>query len=331
VRYRILAVVVALGFEGYGVAGVCSPAMASAAPEIFAPGVISGPANDGSPTFSPDGNTIFFTRSGSFWSVIMESHKAAGRWTEPRIAPFSGQWLDSGPAMSADGTYLVFASVRPAAQQPPADASAPKPAPVMAGNIWRVNRVGGGWGEAFRLPDTVNISGRVFRPSLAADGSIYVNAMEKDKTFRLFRSQYEKGTYRQAEPLPFSDGTTGDVDAEIAPDESFVVFSSGGRKPGDTAREHLFIVIRKGGVWGPVTPLRYGGDEENGGSNDNEARLGPDHRTLYFSSDRSVVTHFPRTREQAEQDLARLGAWDNGNANVWLLPLASWLDANRGM
>jgi len=28
-------------------------------PEVFAPGIISGPANDGSPTFSPDGGTLF--------------------------------------------------------------------------------------------------------------------------------------------------------------------------------------------------------------------------------------------------------------------------------
>jgi WD40-like Beta Propeller Repeat len=27
--------------------------------QLFAPGVVSGPANDGSPTFSPDGKTLF--------------------------------------------------------------------------------------------------------------------------------------------------------------------------------------------------------------------------------------------------------------------------------
>jgi len=37
------------------------------------PGVVSGPANDGSPAFSPDGNTIFFTRSTANWSAIVES------------------------------------------------------------------------------------------------------------------------------------------------------------------------------------------------------------------------------------------------------------------
>ncbi len=34
--------------------------------------MISGPANDGAPTFSPDGTTLFFTRSNSnsnVWSI----------------------------------------------------------------------------------------------------------------------------------------------------------------------------------------------------------------------------------------------------------------------
>jgi WD40-like Beta Propeller Repeat len=38
-----------------------APISSPPTPQIFAPGVASGPANDGSPAFSPDGNTIFFT------------------------------------------------------------------------------------------------------------------------------------------------------------------------------------------------------------------------------------------------------------------------------
>jgi Tol biopolymer transport system component len=311
-----------------------TPTAAAAAPQLFAPGVVSGPANDGSPTFSPDGNTLFFTRSGATWSVILESHRAGGaggHWTAPVIAPFSGQWPDSGPAMAPDGSFLVFASVRPAAAPPRADAQGARPAPAMVGNIWRVDRTGAGWGEPYRLPDTVNLSGRVFRPTVAADGSIYVNAMEKDTKFRLYRSQCDHGTYLKAEPLSWSDGTTGDVDAEVAPDESFLIFSSGGRTPGDTAHERLFIVQKTaGGAWGAVTPLRYAGDGDNGGSTDNEPRLSPDHRTLYFTSDRTMPVHFPRSREQAEKDLARLETWDNSNSNVWSISLAPWLDAHRG-
>ena len=51
--------------------------------QVFAPGVVSGPANDGSPTFSPDGKTLFFTRYAAHWSVILESHLVNGKWSEP--------------------------------------------------------------------------------------------------------------------------------------------------------------------------------------------------------------------------------------------------------
>ena len=43
------------------------------------PGVISAGANDGSPTFGPDGNTLFFARSSASWSVILESEKTGER------------------------------------------------------------------------------------------------------------------------------------------------------------------------------------------------------------------------------------------------------------
>ena len=52
-------------------------------PQVFAPGVVSGPANDGSPTFSPDGNTIFFTRSAANWSVIVESQQCPREMVTP--------------------------------------------------------------------------------------------------------------------------------------------------------------------------------------------------------------------------------------------------------
>jgi hypothetical protein len=265
--------------------------LSAPAPEIFAPGEISGPANDGAPTFSPDGNTLFFTRTTAQWTVIVESHKVNGHWSHPMVAPFSGEWPDSSPAMSPDGSYLVFQSTRP--KVPLTDATRPKPGepiPGIVSNLWRVDRVGAGWSEPKRLPDAVNVAGQsIWKPSLAADG------------------------------------TTMDVDPEIAPDGSFLVFVSAGRIPGNT-KDHLFVVLKRGEGWGPVTPIRYAGDEKPYGfSTDDEPRLGPDHRTLYFSSDRVVPVHFPRTHEQAQKDLERLDLWDNSNSNVWFIPLSPWL------
>jgi Tol biopolymer transport system component len=172
----------------------------------------------------------------------------------------------------------------------------------------------------------VNIGPRIFKPSVAADGTIYFLSIGPKRTFVLYRSAYVSGSYRQAERLPFSTEATADVDPEIAPDQSFLVFASSGRRGKDDTKEHLYIVFNHRGTWGDVMPLRYAGDDDNGSSNDNEPDLAPDGRTLYFSSDRVVPTTVPRSRERAIADLKRIDEWNNGNANVWTLSLAPWLD-----
>jgi hypothetical protein len=43
---------------------------------------------------------------------------------------------------------------------------------------------------------------------------------------RLFSSEYTNRAYQQAQPLPFSNGTTLDVNPQIAPDGAFLVFCS---------------------------------------------------------------------------------------------------------
>jgi hypothetical protein len=278
------------------------------APEIFAPGVISAGANDGSPTFSPDGNTLFFARS-STWSVILESHRSGGRWSEPRVAPFSGQWNDWAPEFAPDGSYVVFVSVRPETHA----------------NLWRSDRAGAGWSAPVRLPDAVNIGPSVWKPSMAADGSIYFVSIDAKGGKRLYCSRYKNGVYQPAQPLPFSDGKSGDVDPEVAPDESFMLFASDGRVPGDT-KDHLFIAFNHGGVWQSPSPIRYAGDDAGGYSTDNEPHLSHDLHTLYFSSDRVTRVRFPRTAEQAQQDLERLNSWDNTNSNAWSVPLGPLLD-----
>ena len=254
--------------------------------------MVSGPANDGSPAFSPDGNTIFFTRSTANWGVIVESHKIQGDWSRPMLAPFSGEWPDSSPAMSPDGSYLVFESKRPSTPQ----ISRPKEGQSISGivsNLWRVDRVGSGWSKATRLSDTVNLAGQsIWKPSIAADAMIYFVSIDKKGGKRLFSSQHTNAAYQQAQPLPFSDGTRLDVRPEISPDGSFLVFCSAGRLQGDS-KDHLFIVLRKADGWGTVAPIRYAGDDKNGYSTDDEPHLSPDDRTLYFSSDRAVPAHFP--------------------------------------
>lgn len=184
-------------------------------------------------------------------------------------------------------------------------------------HIWRVNRTATGWDDPVEFPSSVNAFSKIFRPSVASDGTIYFTASANGKNLSLFRARFTAGAFQNAVVLPFSDGSIKDVDPEIAPDQSFLVFSSRRPFPGDEQHEHLFLTRQIDGQWTAPEPIRYSGDTDNGASEDNDPRLAPDLRTIYFSSDRTLAVRFPRTRQQAIEDTNRLNQWDNSNSNIW--------------
>jgi hypothetical protein len=300
---------------------VDSPGVATQLPEIFAPGVISSPAHEAAPAFAMDGNTVYFQRSSAEQSTILVSHRSGNRWSAPEIVSFSGQWNDMEPAMAPDGKSLVFISDRPIEAGGQQIKSHYQGAEHMGGNLWRVRRTASGWGQPEHLPAVVNFSTTIFAPSVVADGSVYFMTWdEKTNHFRLQRAQFRDGAFAPPQPLPFSDGSTSDVDPAVAPDESFMVFGSG-RIP--KRGMDLFIVFKHNGAWGE--PI-WMGDVVNSPGSDAEPRLSPDLNTLYFSSERLVPIAYPRSPAQARADLARMAAWDNGNYNIWSVPLKPWLD-----
>jgi len=294
------------------------------APKLFARGVVSGPADDLSPAFTPDGRAVYFTRGNPSVSTIMKSIEMHERWAPATIASFSGQWNDFEPTMAPDGSFLVFASNRPPLGGTRAIDGTfnGKTYPGGGGNLWRVDRKRDTWSDPKQLPATINQGTAVFSPSIAADGSLYfMRADAVTGTFHLFRSQFRSDTYLAPEPVRVGDETTEEVDPAIAPDESFLIYTS--NHPAKHDQKRLLIVFRDEKGWGKPQDL---GDEVNEAGNNIEARLGPDHRTLYFSTNTVPPVSYPRSSSQAEQDLLALSAWANGRQNIWYVSLAPWLD-----
>jgi hypothetical protein len=253
--------------------------------------------NDEPPTSTPDRRTLLFQRSEAHSSKILESHLIDGRWSTPLVAPFSGSWLDQFPTLSPDGSYLVFESNRPLA---PGTGTTER-----VSNLWRVDRTPSGWSAPVRLPEAVNISKQIYAHSVAMNGDIYFMSFSakpggKESGFRLFRAARTAEGYAQAEALPFSDGSSSDVDPYIAPDQSYLIFASDNRRE-PIGHEHLFITFHHGADWGPVIPIRYQGDEQ--ATEDNYLNASPDAKILYFDSSRGGVS------------------------KIWTLPLAPYLSA----
>ena len=297
-----------------------------ATPSVFAPGVISGSAHESAPAFAPRGDLVLFGRSSAAASFILESHRRELSWSEPVIASFSGRWTDMEPAMSPDGSYLIFASNRPVmVGGKPLDGTANDPAQQgMGSNLWRVTRIGTGWGKPERLPEIINQGTSVFSPSVAANGDLYFMRPTGPKgRYTLYLSKMTTRGYAAPVSLPFSDGSTTDVDPAIAPDESFMVFGSGRHAGKDI---DLFIAFQDSGVWS--TPV-YLGNTVNSAKSDAEPRLGSDHHTLYFSSDRTIGVSQPMNPAVADRTLSMMSLYNNGLYNIWFVDLGSLIAAHR--
>lgn len=304
-------------------AGVsCRDAQAAAdalLPAIFAPGAISGGAHDAAPTFTPDGNTVYFSRSNPSGAAILVSHRTSGGWSPPEVAPFSGTWNDLEPVMAPDGSYLLFISSRPAEPgRPPIDGFFNgRVQPGQGGNIWRVDRQASGWTAPRRLPDMINAGSSVFAPALTRDGTLYFMRPDPETNrFRLYRAAASGDGYMPPQPLPFSTGEATDVDPAVDPDERFLIFGSG--RYAERGID-LFIVEQTDSGWGVPVHL---GKSLNTRQSDAEPRLSADGATLYFSSERLIAQSFPRSRADAAVAMSAADRWNNGQYNVWKVPMA---------
>lgn len=323
IRKSALLIVAALA------AGLCGAIPAAMADnneaEIFAPGTISGPGNADCPSFTPDGNTVYF----DVGSMILVSHRAQGAWSKPQIAPFSGTWGDHDPAISPDGSYIVYASNHPVDGGDKALDLVFK-GKLHAGsgnNLWRIDRKGDGWSAPKHLPATININARTYAPSIAADGSLYFTSHDASGASHIYRSLYRDGTYQPAEQLVLGDPAAQTQDPAIAPDQSFIVFSTDA--PNQSGMNDFYIAFRVGDHWDTPIDLGEAINSKTGKWNQWGAHLSPDHRTLYYTSDRGVPSSYPRTPQQAQQQLARMLSWDNGGYHVWSISLTPWLDAHN--
>lgn len=302
---RLLPFALLLALAGPALAANSNPT-----PTVFAPGVISSAGDEGSAAFMPDGSAVYFSRSVGEHYAIMVSRREGAGWSTPQAAPFSGHWLDTDVAMSPDGSFLVFGSNRPAdGKGAPLDAVIDgKPYPGQGMNLWRVARRGNGWGEPERLPDTVNRCDREFAPSIGADGTLYYIGCAADGTTRLLRSTLSGGHYQAAEVVALGTDDMTIRDPAIARDGSFIVVSI---KRSKMQGYRLAIAFATPQGWGTPQDL---GDTVNSGSHAMGAQLGPDGRTLYYSSDRRIPG------ETAD--------WNKQGDNLWQVSLAPWLDVH---
>lgn len=204
-------------------------------PELFAPGIVSSEHQEHSALgFSPDGTEMWWSR----WrlphdldkhpQVILFIKYENGRWSMPAVAPFSGEYRDGGPALSADGNKVFFYSRRPLRVD----------TDVMHDNdIWFSERTSDGWSRPINLGSIVNSPSTDATPCLAANGNLYftsnrIQYSDPIGNNDIFVSEPDDSGYKAPRALGPAINTSDAREAFpfIAPDESYIIFSRDNRR-----------------------------------------------------------------------------------------------------
>lgn len=276
-----------------------------ATPTVLAPGVISTGDDESHAVLAPDGTTLYYlknTPNFDFWTIVT-SRWQAGRWSEPKVAPFSGRWSDADPFITEDGSKLFFISTRPV------DGSAKEDT-----DLWMVGRsAAGAWGTPVNLA-AVNSPAAEWFPTVTRSGTLYFGSERPGGKggADIWRSRWVDGVYQAPENVGDVNTPGGEFEPMVSPDERFMVFAAIGRAGGLGAFD-LWISHNQDGRWSKPehlpTPINSPGWDFG-------PRLTPDGKTLLFTSSRASSRASDRALTYREL-LTKVRAPGNGLRDIY--------------
>ena len=289
-------------------------------PVIFGEGVISTRDYESSITFAPDGKTAYFVKSSPDLSlrVIVVSNLENGKWNTPEVASFSGQYSDTDPCFSPDGTKLYFASRRPIqGTDPKADF-----------DLWVVEKSGTGWNEPQRIAAPVNTESQETSPSATADGTLYFssNRAGGKGTADIYRARLAAGNYVVENAGDAINGPTPELQVFISPAEDMLIFAAIGRQDGQGSVD-LYFSRRTDGVWSKAVNL---GNKINSRGLDSAPRISPDRRYFFWTSTRGYGFEQQQAHRLSQQELSKkLRAAGNSLGDIYQIDLSAVAGINQ--
>lgn len=293
-------------------------------PAMVAPGVISTPDDEFGFAATPDGRSAYFTKRTPTTNspprlVICETEWRDGRWSEPRVAPFSGRYSDFGAAVSTDGRRLFFTSDRPH------DGSSSGEAADY--NLWVLERAaGGGWGEPRNLGAPINTAGFEGSPSVAEDGTLYFASFRPGGKggLDLYRSRWVDGRFGEPENLSALNSEATETQPAVSPDGSLVVFVAIGRdgelREGGAPYPRADLYLSRSGAGGWSAPVHLD-PPLNSPAAETTPAFSADGHWFTFASERGAFhVPMPHRPNAGALERARRSVL-NGAGNIYRVPV----------
>ena len=250
-------------------------------PEIFAPGFISVDGRfEQNATFTPDGKEFYFSTTDNNWGNfrIYYTKEVDDEWIDPRLADtILGFYDNTEPFITSDGQRLFFVSPRPS--EPPWNT-----------DIWVCERVDTTWSTPVKIPTPVSSTKREWHPSVSLDGTLYFQSLERSGGYGaadIYKAEPDSsGQYPNVDNLgEIINSSYGDGEATIAPDESFLIFTS--YKTGGYGQSDIYIAFNDEGLWSEPVNL---GPTINTSQAEYGTALSPDGEYLFFTRREAYTT-----------------------------------------
>ncbi len=204
--------------------------------KLFLPGIVSKEGLDFNACFSVDGKTFYFSRSRSRKYIIMECTYDGNKWLEAKPSLlFDTLYSNTDPFIASDGS-LYFISNRPKNDTDTTDDY----------DIYRMplNQ------NKYDAPENItaiNSDSTEYYVSVSNSGNIYF-ASYREGQLDLYVSKKNGNGYDTPVNLGTIVNSPGNEhDPLIAPDESFLVFTSD--RPGGFGQADLYITHKINGEW----------------------------------------------------------------------------------
>ena len=195
---------------------------------------INSKYHEGAITFSPDGNTAFFTRNNFNKGQFSRSKKgvnmiklytatkdANGKWGNIQEFKYNSDEYSTGdPSLSADGLTLYFVS--------------DKPGGFGGTDIYSSKKVGEEWSEPVNLGHKVNTEANERTPFVSKEGNLYFASEGHFGLggLDLYAADFANGTYVEVRNLGYPVNSSGDDFAMIIDSETRNGYFSSNRAGG---------------------------------------------------------------------------------------------------
>ncbi len=213
--------------------------------EVFMDGIISK-LNEAEMCagFTDNGTCFYYNAQHNGAWTIFETKIQNKKWTKPQPVNFTNGYTDRDFTISPDGNKIYFGSNRPRVKGQKKQKSL---------DIYvSVKNDSGIWNEPQNMGNVINTNYSENYPAIDANGNLYFfsNRGEGQGGCEIYLSRFINGGYLEPELLSSAiNSNKHDWDSFIAPDGSYIIFSSQNRD--DTiGLQDLYISFKdKNGKW----------------------------------------------------------------------------------